>query len=748
MKMKKVKRGNIVASAVLVTLLTTASITGTAFAAETFSDVESHWARDTIEKWQGYNIINGVGDNKYMPDSNIQRKDFAVIVCKLIGLSGESDSNITFSDLKEDEYYTSSIKLLASVGIITGKDGQIKPSELVTRQEAASILCKALNIPKSNQEIKGEDADTIDEWARPYISALTNAGYMRGDTQGNINPKANVTRAEALVLISNIVGEYNTDGLIVGQNETDITSINNTVKIEDTIVSGKANIILNDKLDIISSTINELSTSSDIVNINKSKVTTVIANKSNIVINTDGSVNTLIINSNNVVVNNSGAINKLVINPGNSVIYNGNKLENTSAVEVTYSKETLGVKESNKASLIAQLKHDNSLTANIKTDLNGTSGILYNNSLNVPTLEKHDGEVQQLNTKLKDNSEITVRGYIIDNNKVEYTNVIALRSFDHKLGMKIKSTEAIRDNGKLLGIKKTAQFSLKGTNIPEINSIQMLSSTDNILDINSHESVVDRNIMESTIQFNVNEYGTVALDRFYGYRITFKDGSTYEAFPILEDSAIPENYISDINTGEAEFIGNKLEVKGNTYKSAGSLIEETGIVYKVQNYSETEPEVVGNDWEYVKSTSMDNSVSIDMKDTTNSKIYYTFYVRTNTGKSYGPIKQIVGRTAPILTGNQSININKDSNIASIKIGIDTSSNINLNNSIIHSLSKDNKTIEKYSEIKLDTIDSKYTDGILQIVLTGLEKGIDYKLSLLVSNDSGILDNITIQFSTK
>lgn len=733
---------------------------------ESFTDIENHWAKKTIEEWQQYNIINGVGDNKYMPDSNIQRKDFAVIMYNLLGLSESEDIQLKFSDLKEGEYYSEPIKMLASTGILNVSNDKIRPFDLVTREEAASILCKALNIGTSTEEIKAVDADTIDSWAAPYISALINEGCMKGDTLGKINPKANITRAEALVLISNITGNYITDDIIINIDRDTITTISDTVKIEDSAIRSKANILLNNKLEIVESTIKGLKVSSDIINITKSNIDKLEVIKSNTVINSDSHIKEIIIGGTNVVINDRGTFDKLVMKPYSSISYNESKVKNNSSIEMIYTPDTIQSELANSISLNAKLSYDNSLTASIKANESegiAESGIIYNKSLVVPTLKKNDGKGSILNIQLKNNEDIIMRGYCIDsaNNKVYYTDAKVLRGFDFKLGMKMKSTEAIRSNGKLQGIKKTVQFILKGTNIPDIASISMISSTDNILGINKNESTVKlvedksklsntEKIFESQIKFDVNESGVVLLDRFYGYKIEFTEGNdTYEAFPIIEDSTIPEHYISDINTGEAKFIGNRLDIKGNTYKSSGSIIEETGVVYKVQKYSDIEPDAINNDWDYIKSVdSIDNSVSIELGDTYDSKIYYAFYVRTNTGKSYGPIRQIVGKTEPILTGNQSINVNNSKDIASIKIGIDTSSGIDLKNSKIHSVSEDNKNMEKYTEIGLDKLDSKYSNGVLQIILSGLREGRDYKMSLLVSNETGILDNITIQFSTK
>ena len=54
------------------------------------------------------------------------------------------------------------------------------------------------NLDKLN---KFPDGNKTDGWAKPYVEGAIEAGYLGGDSQGNLNPTKNITRAEAVTVL-------------------------------------------------------------------------------------------------------------------------------------------------------------------------------------------------------------------------------------------------------------------------------------------------------------------------------------------------------------------------------------------------------------------------------------------------------------------------------------------------------------------------------------------------------------------
>ena len=58
-----------------------------AFAAsDGFDDVPGHWAEDAINRWSGYGVVNGVGDNQFAPNGTLTRAQAAQVFANLLDL--------------------------------------------------------------------------------------------------------------------------------------------------------------------------------------------------------------------------------------------------------------------------------------------------------------------------------------------------------------------------------------------------------------------------------------------------------------------------------------------------------------------------------------------------------------------------------------------------------------------------------------------------------------------------------------
>ena len=85
-------------------------------------------------------------------------------------------NNITFSDIKESDWYYENIKILAEAGIINGySDGSFKPNNNLTKVEAVTMIIRALgrdsdhsncNLDKNNNPFSDINKDY---WAYEYL---------------------------------------------------------------------------------------------------------------------------------------------------------------------------------------------------------------------------------------------------------------------------------------------------------------------------------------------------------------------------------------------------------------------------------------------------------------------------------------------------------------------------------------------------------------------------------------------------
>ena len=139
-----------------------------------FSDIEGHWAEETIEKASQYKIINGYEDNTFRPEDFMTRAELITVIDKLLGLESETDKYI--ADINSKDWYYSNMKKAVFFGILQGDEkGNVQPNEFVTREEAIVLLTRAFRMDTGNTVLSNffEDSDEIARWARKECILFT-----------------------------------------------------------------------------------------------------------------------------------------------------------------------------------------------------------------------------------------------------------------------------------------------------------------------------------------------------------------------------------------------------------------------------------------------------------------------------------------------------------------------------------------------------------------------------------------------
>jgi N-acetylmuramoyl-L-alanine amidase len=166
-------------------------------------DITGHWAETTIRNFITKGYVSGYSDGTFKPDNSITRAEFITIINKIFSYTQEAD--ISFTDVKSSDWYYKEVRKAVSKGYVTGySDNTFKPTNPVTREEAAVIVSrvKGLKANSTSNLSKFKDAQDISSWAKEYVDAVVAAGYITGYEDSTFKPKNNVTRAEAVVILS------------------------------------------------------------------------------------------------------------------------------------------------------------------------------------------------------------------------------------------------------------------------------------------------------------------------------------------------------------------------------------------------------------------------------------------------------------------------------------------------------------------------------------------------------------------
>lgn len=178
-----------------------------------FDDMEGHWAKKAVNDMASRLILSGVGDKSFAPKRDITRAEFAVIIVRALGLKA-SDS-VDFTDVRSGKWYYGGIAAAYKYGIVSGGgDGTFKPDREITRQEAAVMIARAMEVAGMDSAITDEaaeaelakfiDGKSFSGWAKQPAAAAISSGLMVG-SNGYARPEMNITRAETAVIVCRLL---------------------------------------------------------------------------------------------------------------------------------------------------------------------------------------------------------------------------------------------------------------------------------------------------------------------------------------------------------------------------------------------------------------------------------------------------------------------------------------------------------------------------------------------------------------
>ena len=177
-----------------------------------FTDMGNHgWAAASVDFLYDGSITTGTSATTYGPALNITRGDFILMLYRAFNLSANTTDG--FKDVPSDSYYAQAIAVAKALGIAQGSDdGRFNPTAPLTREDAMVFLYRTLN--RTGRTIASastsylnrfSDGSSTSSYAQDSVAALAQAGIIQGDTNGRLNPKGSLTRAEMAVILHRVV---------------------------------------------------------------------------------------------------------------------------------------------------------------------------------------------------------------------------------------------------------------------------------------------------------------------------------------------------------------------------------------------------------------------------------------------------------------------------------------------------------------------------------------------------------------
>ena len=173
------------------------------YAGTQLSDIQGHWAMSTIQKMVDQGVVLGMPDGSFKPDNSISRAEFATLVVKAFKL--EYRAGKVFDDTSR-HWARDYVSAANAFGIVNGyNEVNFGPDDPITREQMAVMVVKAAKIQNSVVDLNCSDSARISAWAKEAVATAYAKGVIKGMPDGNFRPQANATRAEAVVVLNNIL---------------------------------------------------------------------------------------------------------------------------------------------------------------------------------------------------------------------------------------------------------------------------------------------------------------------------------------------------------------------------------------------------------------------------------------------------------------------------------------------------------------------------------------------------------------
>jgi hypothetical protein len=174
-----------------------------------FTDIASvqAWAGKQIQVVAAKGAIEGVGEGKFAPKSNVTRAEFAKMLIRALNLENNSAAVQSFNDVSSSAWYAPYVAVAAEKGIITGRSAdKFDPNATITRAEMATMISRAVKSihPAATTNVTAisqfSDAAKISASLRDGVAFAADHNLVIGNA-GKFNPNDTATRAEAAVII-------------------------------------------------------------------------------------------------------------------------------------------------------------------------------------------------------------------------------------------------------------------------------------------------------------------------------------------------------------------------------------------------------------------------------------------------------------------------------------------------------------------------------------------------------------------
>ncbi|MBP1736563.1 MAG: hypothetical protein H6Q60_444 [Oscillospiraceae bacterium] len=165
----------------------------------------SDWFYDSVCFMVDNGLMNGTGEDQFSPYENLSRAMLVTILYRMAGEPAVGEG--IFSDVEPGSWYEAAVAWTADNEIVQGMgENRFQPDTVITREQIAAILYRYAQRFEYDVTAAGDlsgfsDAATVSSYAETAMRWAVGIGVLKGSDDGALHPADTVTRAEAAAML-------------------------------------------------------------------------------------------------------------------------------------------------------------------------------------------------------------------------------------------------------------------------------------------------------------------------------------------------------------------------------------------------------------------------------------------------------------------------------------------------------------------------------------------------------------------
>ncbi|SDO56832.1 N-acetylmuramoyl-L-alanine amidase [Halobacillus aidingensis] len=188
----------------LLALVTAAVWPSNVAKAASLSDIPDR-SEEEINYLMNQGVLSGYPDGTFKPHKEVTREEAATLIARALKLDG-TQRNTVFSDVSRYSYASGYIQSSYEQGAISGyPDGTYKPKETMTRGQMAVSVSNAFSLGSGTNGSYGD----VSPYAYYYdaVKSVTSAGVAAGYPDGTYRPESAITREEFALFVARALND-------------------------------------------------------------------------------------------------------------------------------------------------------------------------------------------------------------------------------------------------------------------------------------------------------------------------------------------------------------------------------------------------------------------------------------------------------------------------------------------------------------------------------------------------------------